>query len=451
MLGRARAVGRLPYLCLPMPDDSIIITPEQIPDLALAWKQAYDHGRSERAPSLVERLRNRLRHRYFRRLARTFVAGTRTGPDGRIDGATIRRILLVRYDALGDYICSTGLITWLRAAVPDAEIDMITSPRNDSVARIDPNLTETFAVDYQFRQVRASTLEPLRRAREKDYDVVLGLAMTRMSKLASLSAYVAPLAEKVALLHRERAHIYGEVFTWQVERIGWVDHWANSFTRTASETIAPLGPTPPLPIAPYIVLGEEAWSATEQFMRSEGLGFIGFGERVLRGKGWSGPAPEPFDGTRYSVLNISAFGVERQWAPERAAEVARSIVERRPEEILYITGVPAEMAQVDAAVTAVGDARCRRLSLPLQQFFCVLASAALVVSPDTATVHIAAAHGRPVVGLYGEKVKVAEWHPIGTEFVLVLSHDERTINVIPTARVLEAIDLLERRLARSRP
>jgi ADP-heptose:LPS heptosyltransferase len=432
-----------------MSDESTIIMPEEIPDLARRWKEIYENRREPSPGSPLKRLRDVLRGRFFRRLARGHVRGSRLMADGRIDGGKIRRILIVRYDAIGDYICTTGLITWLRAAMPHAEIDMITSLRNDAVVRIDPNLTTTFAIDYQFKAVRPSTLEPLHRAATRDYDVVFGLATARMSKLAALISVAAPRAEKIVLRHDERAHIYGEFFTHQVERIGWLDSWANSFVREAVESIVPVAPAPPLPVPPYVVIGEEAWRASETFMRSEGLGFAGFGPRTVRGKGWSGPEPQPFEGIAYDILNISAFDPERQMSADLAVGIARGLLARDPDRILYVTGAPAEIAQIEAVVRAVASPRCRVLSLPLPQFFCVVGGASLVISPDTATVHIASAHGRPVVGLYSEKVKVAEWHPIGGDFALVLSNDERTINVISAERVVEAIERLELRLASS--
>jgi ADP-heptose:LPS heptosyltransferase len=430
-------------------DEAMIISPEEIPRLAELWEPIYRlRPEPPESKPLMERVRNQIRIRNLRRLNRDYTPGVHVG---RIDGTKVRRILIIRYDALGDYICTTGLITWLRAAIPHAEIDMVTSPRNDAVARIDPNLSNTFPIDYQFTPGSPRQFATLEPALAFEYDVAFCMTMSGMSKMAAVAAMLAPRAEKIALMHHERGHVYGELFTWQIERRAWREHWATAFTRLGVDTIAPAAPAPPMPVPPYIVLGEEAWRATEVFMRAQGLGFDGFSDRTRLGKGWNGPAPQPFEGARYVVVNISAFGIERQWSPAIASAVCRDLLARYPDRIVFVTGVPAEVAQIREVVSSVGSDRCRELMLSLPQFFCFVGSASLVISPDTATVHIAAAHGRPIVGLYCERVKIVEWHPLAPDFRLVLSPDEKTINRIPASAVIDAVAQLERVLGSHSP
>ena len=53
-----------------------------------------------------------------------------------------RRILLVQLDHLGDAVLSTPLIAELRAAYPDATIDVLASPSNHEVFEADPHVNE---------------------------------------------------------------------------------------------------------------------------------------------------------------------------------------------------------------------------------------------------------------------------------------------------------------------
>jgi ADP-heptose:LPS heptosyltransferase len=424
-----------------MSDQTIVVTPEELDRLADEWRRAFFRPRSHAATPLFERLRNRLRVRYFRHLAREFTPQHH----GMIDASRVRRVLLVRYDALGDYICTTPLIQWLRDAIPGVEIDMITSFRNDPVIRLDPNISQTFPIDYQFKLVHPANLEGVRAASQRDYDVVIGLALSRMTKLASLVTTVAPRAEKIALRHHNRQGIYEQVFTWSIDREPWVEHWAETFLRTASETIRPAGELHP-PYRQYIVIEQGAWQRTREFMRSEGLGFGGFSGGIVLAKGWEGPAPEAFEGDPYIVANISAYTPNRQWSPASATDTVREMLRRDPETPVYVTGSPAELDAVKAVVRGVAHPRCRLLSLKLTEFFCFLGGAAMVITPDTATAHIAAAHRRPVVGLYGEKIKAVEWHPFGTEFVLLISPSERTINMIPSKRIVDAVESMRSRV-----
>ena len=51
-----------------------------------------------------------------------------------------RRILVVQLDHLGDAVLSTPLIAELRAAYPEAAIDVLASPSNHEVFEADPHV-----------------------------------------------------------------------------------------------------------------------------------------------------------------------------------------------------------------------------------------------------------------------------------------------------------------------
>ena len=51
---------------------------------------------------------------------------------------TLRRVLLVRYDRIGDAVITTPFIEALRTLAPEATIDVLASPGNAVVFRHDP-------------------------------------------------------------------------------------------------------------------------------------------------------------------------------------------------------------------------------------------------------------------------------------------------------------------------
>jgi ADP-heptose:LPS heptosyltransferase len=67
----------------------------------------------------------------------------------------------------------------------------------------------------------------------------------------------------------------------------------------------------------------------------------------------------------------------------------------------------------------------------------LIAGAALVITPDTAALHIAAVAKRKVVGLFAELIKVAEWFPYNTEYRAILSPDPNTIDAIGVDLITE--------------
>lgn len=105
-------------------------------------------------------------------------------------------------------------------------------------------------------------------------------------------------------------------------------------------------------------------------------------------------------GHRYAVLNPGAAWPNKRWPAERFGALA-SALQRRHGLVSVITWGPAERALAEAIVTA--SAGAARLSPPttIADLVVVLRDAALVVSGDTGPLHIAAAVGAPLVGLYG--------------------------------------------------
>lgn len=103
---------------------------------------------------------------------------------------------------------------------------------------------------------------------------------------------------------------------------------------------------------------------------------------------------------RYAVLNPGAAWPNKRWPPERFGALAASLLHRHG-LASFVTWGPAERALAEAVVSASQGAA--RLAPPTEiaDLAALLAGAALIVSGDTGPLHIAAAAGTPIVGLYG--------------------------------------------------
>jgi ADP-heptose:LPS heptosyltransferase len=155
------------------------------------------------------------------------------------------------------------------------------------------------------------------------------------------------------------------------------------------------------------------------------------------------------------AFNAWASDPLRTLAPAQAAEVAAGLVARHPELAVVLTPPP---GQVDAAAAIVADARARLAGAPgagarvaslapsddLADLVAVLARAAVVVTPDTANVHVAAAVGRPTVALYTPLggTQMVHWTPRGPHHRAVRVDGRRPLSALPPAAVLDAFDAL---------
>jgi heptosyltransferase-1 len=102
----------------------------------------------------------------------------------------------------------------------------------------------------------------------------------------------------------------------------------------------------------------------------------------------------------YVVINPGAAWPNKCWPPERFAAVAKSLRERTGLHSLVTWG-PNERPLADAVSHASGGAATPAPATTVSDLAALMRSAALVISGDTGPLHIGAAVGAPIVGLFG--------------------------------------------------
>jgi len=87
---------------------------------------------------------------------------------------------------------------------------------------------------------------------------------------------------------------------------------------------------------------------------------------------------------------------------------------------LFVTGGPDEREAAAAIAAQMGPGRAVcAAGLPLLETFALVAEADLVITLDTAPVHIAATMGTPVVALYGPG-DATMWSPLGVPYRAII-------------------------------
>lgn len=103
---------------------------------------------------------------------------------------------------------------------------------------------------------------------------------------------------------------------------------------------------------------------------------------------------------RYAVLNPGAAWPNKRWPPDRFGALAATLRDRTGLTSM-ITWGPSERDLADAIVAASSGAAVLAPPTSVADLAVLLRDAALVVAGDTGPLHIAAAMGTPLVGLYG--------------------------------------------------
>lgn len=101
------------------------------------------------------------------------------------------------------------------------------------------------------------------------------------------------------------------------------------------------------------------------------------------------------------VVNVGARWLTKRWPPSRFAEVARRAVQEKGVSLVAV-GAREDHSLVDELITGLGDVPILDLSgrTTLPQLAAVMAASDCVVSNDTGPLHLAAATGVRVVGVF---------------------------------------------------
>jgi lipopolysaccharide heptosyltransferase II len=272
-----------------------------------------------------------------------------------------RRILVVKLRAIGDVVLSTVVLKNLRLAYPEAHIAFLTEPPAVPVVSGNPDVDEVLAFDRGTEGGAAL----IRRVRAGRFDKVLDLfGNPRTALLTFLSG--APV--RVGYRFRGRAYAYNVLVEPRGDRV--------HNTRFNLDALDAAGvPVRDLRLA--FPLREADRRYAEEFLRGAGLE----GERLLG-------------------VNTGGGWYTKRWPAERFAALADRIggAEGGTAVLLWGPGQKEEAEQVRAAMT-----RPSVLAPPttLNQLGALLARLSLLVTNDSGPMHIAAAVGTPVLGIYG--------------------------------------------------
>ena len=315
------------------------------------------------------------------------------------------RILVLRYDVIGDLVLSTGMLRQIALAHPGFEIDVLA--RTWVVPVLDglPFVRRVIPFDCSATN-RYPSMALLSQVRRQRYDVVVdGMSIRRSSPTSSVMFMLAARAPyRVGLKsasnsyfyniavdpdrsrhHAEQSAVLAQPFGLSLDKTDW----RSQLAVTAAERDA----------------AEAYWSS------------LGVGLRVF--------------------VNISVTDPRNDWPDERFVTALRRLRSRRRDLVIVVSGIA---SQTDRIVRIARESGVHAATQSLREVIARVATSDLVLTPDTGIVHIAAAFQRPIVGLY--RVDTRMWAPYHVPHRAL--HSESLVHTIPVDRVSEALeDLLD--------
>jgi len=319
-------------------------------------------------------------------------------------GARPHRVLLLRYDGIGDMILSTGLLRAIATSHPKLTVDVLASSANAPVLRDDPHVSRILVFDKKKPWRYPATLYRLRRAR---YDVVVD----RLPTAPSVNATLLMLASGA----RHRVGVSGlgneACFTILVPPSPRAEHMVERLAALA----AAFGVDPrTADFRPRLYLSESELTQATAVWRSLGDG--GGGRRML--------------------VNVSAAMAHRRWPDERFVTAIRHLTSRDLRLAIMVISPPDELERAERIARTAGVPVC---TPRLREAFALVAAADLVFTPNTSIAHAAAALARPAVVLHPSG-NARLWGLYRAPGVEVSSPG--ALSALPVGPVVEALDRL---------
>jgi ADP-heptose:LPS heptosyltransferase len=293
----------------------------------------------------------------------------------------IKRILVIKLGALGDFVLALAAARRIREAHPKAHITLLTTPPYEALAKLSPYFNEVWSngrpagFDDWWAMVRA-----LRRARfDRVYDLQTS---SRSSRLRPMLGPLGPQWSGRAS-HRRRNPRRDHMHTLerQADQLRAAGVWPD----------APIEPgSAPPPDLSWILNKYKA-------------------PRPIAGA----PKPRPY---ALLVPGASEKRPEKRWPVERFAELAAKLREQGLDVV--IIGGPQESALARIIQKSNGQARDLTGRTDFAQIAVLGARAALAVGNDTGPLHLIAAAGAPSVALFSAASDPALCGPRGHVAVL---------------------------------
>ena len=303
------------------------------------------------------------------------------------------KILIVRLSALGDIVHALPVLAAIKHAMPEAQVDWVVEENYASILSIVSGLRRRVIVRARksFDTPEAISFGGLtgyhaaaKYLWNQDYDAALDLqGLIKSAMWARIS-----FADRVIgfdapnLREPQAAFLYSETVT--------------PHRPSGRQAIGPSGHRAIAPLVDHVI--QKNLSILSALNITPGAVEMPLSPQASAA---TTAAIETAGGSRgYIILNPGAAWPNKRWPPERFGALAAMLHARTGLRSLVTWG-PAESDLANAVVNAANGAAAPAPATSVSDLAVLMREAALVVSGDTGPLHIAAAMGTPLVGLYG--------------------------------------------------
>ena len=323
------------------------------------------------------------------------------------------RVLVIRYERIGDMIMATSLIRNIANALPGGKVDVLATAVTAPVLEGNPYVGNVFTLDRNSIRSYRDVMKQLRQAR---HTVMVDGRINNPPIFTStpLLMYAGRARFRVGARGNRKPRIYNV----SVPEWNRVDHYIEGSKALA----VPFGVNPAsVDWQPEIFLSSDERAHAEELWKQAK-------SRVSSG------SADPETGGKRLLVNLSASEPKRRWPDGKFIVTLQAARERFPNMPMIVMGLPSEWASVQKVASAV---RALPAETPkLRDAFALVGTADMVFTPDTSISHAASAFRKPsLVLLKREHRPYAPYNTPGE----ILAWNEEEIQQLPHEKVGKAL------------
>jgi ADP-heptose:LPS heptosyltransferase len=335
-----------------------------------------------------------------------------------IDLQSIKSILILRYDRIGDMIVTTPVLKGLKDANPKLRIGVLASRTNAEIIYHNPYVDKIHMLPTHWWQILGEIVKAWR----EHYDVVLNLIFNRTTSGGVLANLIAPKGIKIGQGDEKYRFYFNILLKLARQSDHMVETLASVIKMVFNVQISPNQLT-------YDIVLD---SKTREVIQA-------YWDRYnLRPRLTSGNYGIP-----YIVFNLSANDYVRRISAEQASMIGEYLDSKTSYKTLLLHA-PNDSIMLKVKQRLVEKTHClpfpEQGTASLLEIAAIIKGAAVVITPDTSIIHFASAAQTPIIGFYTSMQDVHEWLPLQVRQKIILSDKNQPTSSISISSMIKGID-----------
>jgi heptosyltransferase-2 len=297
----------------------------------------------------------------------------------------ISRILIIQTAFLGDVILCTPLIKAAKKLSPDPSISFLLIPETRNILENNPHLNEILVYDKKGKEKGLKNLfRIVRRIKKKSFDLAI---IPHRHIRSALLAYLAKIPQRIGFDKSTGSFLFTQSVTYQ-NNLHEVDRnlrLLKDFSHDLSDA------------APELFPSSEDFSYASQLLQNAG---VKENDRLV------GIAP-------------GSVWATKRWLPERFAEVSDLLMKKARVKVVFLGSE--QDGKLCSAIANLMEEEPVILAgrTTVLQSAAVISKCKVILSNDSAPVHIASAMKRPVVEIFGSTIPEFGFGPYGEGHIII--------------------------------